>query len=98
MSYESILWALEARVPATQKLVLIGVASHAMADGVTASVTVARLAEVAGVCVRTATRNVSLLVKAGLLERELNAGDADNAFIRPNLYRLRMHAATGGAQ
>lgn len=97
MSYQSILWALDAQVPATQKLVLIGVASHVMADGVTASVTVARLAEIAGVCGRSVTRNVGLLVGAGLLERELNAGDSDSAFYRPNLYRLRMHAPAGGA-
>lgn len=98
MSHASILWALNAPVAGTQKVVLIGIASHVMADGVKASVTVGRLAEIANVTGRAVTRAVGELVHAGLLERELNAGDSDSAFYRPNLYRLCMRASEGGAR
>ena len=98
MSFEAVSWALEAPVSGTQKVLLIGVASHADRYGDNAWPSIETLARYAYVDARSVQRAIGELVKAGFLYRDVNGGGSRQtaSHMRPNLYRLNMaktHAA-----
>lgn len=85
-------WALDAPVSGTQKVVLIGIASHADRSGDNAWPSIETLAGYAHVDGRSVQRAINALIDMGLVMREVNGGGlarmADH--MRPNLYRLSM--------
>lgn len=92
VSFEAVAWALEAPVGGTQKVVLIGIASHADKHGDNAWPSIETLAGYAYVDARSVQRAIGDLVKAGLLFKDVNGGGSRQTagHMRPNLYRLSM--------
>ena len=76
----------------TQKVLLIGIASHADRYGDNAWPSIETLAKYAHVDARSVQRAITDLVKAGLLFRGVNEGGSRQtaSHMRPNLYRLNM--------
>ena len=98
MSFEAVSWALEAPVSGTQKVVLIGIASHADKFGDNAWPSIETLAGYAYVDARSVQRAIGDLIKAGFVTKLVNEGGNRQTanHMRPNLYRLNMsktHAA-----
>lgn len=92
MSFEAVAWALDAPVGGTQKVVLIGIASHADKYGDNAWPSIETLAGYAHVDGRSVQRAINDLVKAGLLFKAVNEGGTRSTpgHMRPNLYRVSM--------
>jgi len=79
-------------VGGTQKVVLIGIASHADKYGDNAWPSIETLAGYAHVDARSVQRAINDLVKAGLLFKAMNEGGTRQTpgHMRPNLYRVSM--------
>lgn len=94
MSIEATSWALNVQCPnPTAKLVLIGLANHAHADGTCAWPSVETLAHYAGCNRRTAQRNLRVLADAGLIVEDSPdhpSWQAIDPRRRPTPYRLIM--------
>ena len=92
VSFEAVAWALEAPVGGTQKVVLIGIASHADRYGDNAWPSIETLAGYAHVTTRAVQMAINDLVKAGLLFKAVNEGGTRQTpgHMRPNLYRVNM--------
>jgi hypothetical protein len=92
VSFEAVAWALEAPVGGTQKVVLIGIASHADKFGDNAWPSIDTLAGYAHVTTRAVQMAINDLVKAGLLFKAVNEGGTRQTpgHMRPNLYRVNM--------
>lgn len=92
MSFEAVSWALEAPVSGTQKVVLIGIASHADKFGDNAWPSIETLAGYAYVDARSVQRAIGDLIKAGFVTKLVNEGGNRQtaSHMRPNLYRLNM--------
>jgi len=91
MSIEMTAWALGVPgIPAAEKLVLIGIASHADRNGDNAWPSIATLAGYANVSERQAKRLVKTLAERGVISIDVqgggNARTRDDR--RPNLYRI----------
>lgn len=91
MSIEMTAWALGVPgIPAAEKLVLIGIASHADRNGDNAWPSIATLAGYANVSERQAKRLVKALAERGVISIDAqgggNARTRDDR--RPNLYRI----------
>lgn len=76
----------------TQKVLLIGIASHADRYGDNAWPSIDTLVKYAHADIRTVQRALNELVRMGLLSRFVNEGGSRKtpAHMRPNLYRLNM--------
>ena len=99
MSVEAVAWALRQPTAApTQKLVLLGLADHAAADGTGAWPSVGTLAGYAQCAPRTVQRHLRDLETAGLIVRSAWQPDHVRADRRPVAYDLpaiaRRHDAT----
>ena len=81
----------------TQKVVLIGIASHADKHGDNAWPSIETLAGYAYVTTRAVQMAINELVGAGLLFKGVNEGGNRQtaAHMRPNLYRLNMAKKAG---
>lgn len=81
----------------TQKVLLIGIASHADRYGDNAWPSIETLAKYAHVDARSVQRAITDLVKAGLLFRGVNEGGSRQtaSHMRPNLYRLNLAFKAG---
>lgn len=92
VSFEAVAWALDAPVGGTQKVLLIGIASHADRYGDNAWPSIDTLVKYAHADIRTVQRALNELVRMGLLFRRVNEGGSRQtaAHMRPNLYRLNM--------
>lgn len=92
MSFESVAWALEQPVGGTQKIILIGIASHADRYGDNAWPSIETLAKYAAVNIRNARQAINALVESNYIFREINGGGSRKTLphMRPNLYRLNM--------
>lgn len=87
-------WALRQPLSGTKKVVLIGIASHADADGDNAWPSISTLMEYASVSERAVQQAIAELQQAGYLTREFNEGGSRRLpdHLRPNLYRLQIAA------
>lgn len=94
VSIESMNWALRQPLSGTKKVVLIGIASHADADGDNAWPSISTLTEYASVSERAVQQAISELQQAGYLTREFNEGGGKRLpdHLRPNLYKLQIAA------
>ena len=92
MSFESVAWALEQPIGGTQKILLLGIASHADKFGDNAWPSIETLMKYACVDARNVQRAIAALVAAGYLFRDVNEGGSRKTahHMRPNLYRLNM--------
>lgn len=99
MSIEAMSWVLNhAPVSHTDKLVLLGIASHADSDGANAWPGIARLARYASVSERSVSRSIARLRDAGLLHVEVNQGGthATDPKRRPNRYTILTDSVSTG--
>jgi hypothetical protein len=92
MSFESVAWALEQPIGGTQKILLLGIASHADKFGDNAWPSIDTLAKYAFVDPRSVQRCIGDLIRLGYVFREINEGGSRKTapHMRPNLYRLNM--------
>ena len=92
MSFEAVAWALEQPIGGTQKILLLGIASHADKFGDNAWPSIDTLAKYAFVDPRSVQRCIGDLVRLGYVFREINEGGSRKTapHMRPNLYRLNM--------
>ena len=92
MSFESVAWALEQPIGGTQKILLLGIASHADKFGDNAWPSIETLAKYAYVDPRSVQRCIGELIRLGYVVREINEGGSRKTapHMRPNLYRLNM--------
>jgi hypothetical protein len=93
MSIEVMSWVLNnSQVRGTEKLILIGLANHADADGHNAYPSVARLARYANVSERAVQQSLRNLEEGGHIYRHFNEGGSaqQRADRRPNKYTVRM--------
>lgn len=94
MSIEVMSWVLNnAPVRGTDKIILLGLANHADADGNNAYPSVARLARYANVSERAVQQSLRNLEEVGLIWRHYNEGGSaqQRADRRPNKYTIRMY-------
>lgn len=93
MSIEVMSWVLNnAPVRGTEKIILLGLANHADADGNNAYPSVARLARYANVSERAVQQALRILEEGGHIYRHFNEGGSaqQRADRRPNKYTVLM--------
>lgn len=94
MSIEVMSWVLNnSPVRGTEKIILLGLANHADADGNNAYPSVARLARYANVSERAVQQALRILEEGGHIYRHFNEGGSaqQRADRRPNKYTVLMY-------
>lgn len=99
MSVEVMAWVLKnSTASATEKLILVGIASHADKNGRNAWPTIDLLATYASTSVRTVQRLLPKMVADGhlVIRKNSGGGDKQRGNRRPNLFEIVMSEVTDG--